>query len=1494
MTILSNKTKANCSYTTSICFDQQTIRRLQDELDNTTQLLESIRSKGADLTQLTNFLDGTLSHIRSSDSTLTPTSTTNCSECRQLKSALVLELTGKERFRFGYEQLSSMIKEAAPILRRQKQDYEASFEVIAKLTSELNEARKELSELQHLSGESIENYRYIQRENQFLINDNKSLATKIQVLLAEIEELRTGNRPSERETSAEYDPNQEVPLTFRNVAELQHVNQKLDKLVREMRAQHNNDDEDLNRTRFDELKKEHQQQQQKLKETKNQFDSLETQTASLIQERDFLRLLVSRSSSSQSTSSTNPIVDCHQVENLRDQVNRLQEKIDALTKKNTQLANEKDDLIRTSNEKVRSIQYELLTARTEVEQTNEKLSLINDEQATNRLTIASLRTEINGWQERHTMLAQIRNKQEQQYFSVLTELRQLKDEKSSLECRLNTLENERKFDSIKQEQIENECMLLKSEIVKNEQIQPVIEKLRNLAEFTKERTKAMFQAKINDLTKQNDELNERLRQNEHEKELVERTYQSRLDEVIQNLQQEKSNHAETRTKFAAEKEKAEQVQKQLSDIETKLNSNTYQKTDFEQQLGDYEKELKMLRVKLDAANNELELKQTLIQSSADNVNQLNANGQKAIDELEKVKQEFVEKSNNYENEIERLKQDIVNHQSIVTQNEENIRSLNERIQTINEQHQAELLQSNERNEQIGNEKNELLQQIQNIEVARDENEQLKENIIQLTSTIEQQQANYSELERQHNELSQTMMSLQTDNERFLEQIQQYETTIMQKDDMLKVQQDITQQLEQRFAELEQKHTEQHSLMIKLSTHLAAKESEANASTTDSTVNETWNTILSMNNYLRVENTRLTDDLERIRLEISHLTERSNTLEQSYINDQQMIDELKLKNQSLQTLQERFDNDQQQISDLQEKCNLCEQEKENIQQKNQLFQTTIEQLNQEKQLLNNQIKESEEQASANQNKLTLKTAELERQGAEIDDLKGSLKQIEFDNQALKQNNAKLRNIAIKYRSSAVAAAATNPSAPATTTTTPATDADELMSAGTTEVPPTTEVAPEVNKNRSLSAELSEKMNKLRDALVMARTTITSQQKRMSQMTTELTRAKQARISNDLNEIHSMVDNIRQAYETEINDLKHIIQLFDNIDSNEHMAEIVRLRKKIEELTAPNKSSTIMSTITISTSKQSEDVSSKAARPQAFASPMTQEPVISRVAPMAPSSGRQIGVAIPMTASATSTTTSASLWTGTTTTETTTTQVTTPVEHPTTTQLTTAAGVNLLMKRTRPDDNDHKPTESTLKRSKPETETSPLIAHVEPQVREQQQQQQHSIPIQEQQEIIETNVMSTTRTDTIMISAESDAMNTSMEETTSTGQLDGGVSSNNPGAPLINVVTNADTTAGTTTITESTNITTAEQTADQRRDILPIVYDVQSITTLGAGGSAQIARGTTGRTRPFITISGTRRPWSTRGGIGGGGSGGGSGARGGPAGRGTGGVGPSARQ
>jgi hypothetical protein len=73
----------------------------------------------------------------------------------------------------------------------------------------------------------------------------------------------------------------------------------------------------------------------------------------------------------------------------------------------------------------------------------------------------------------------------------------------------------------------------------------------------------MFEAKLNDLTAQNDELRQRIEQNDREKELIERTYQSRLDELTQNLQQEKVQYTENRTKYLNEKEKAEQLQRQV-------------------------------------------------------------------------------------------------------------------------------------------------------------------------------------------------------------------------------------------------------------------------------------------------------------------------------------------------------------------------------------------------------------------------------------------------------------------------------------------------------------------------------------------------------------------------------------------------------------------------------------------------------------------------------------------------------------------------------------------------------------------------------------------------------------------------------------------------------------------------------------------------------------------------------------------------------------------
>ena len=71
----------------------------------------------------------------------------------------------------------------------------------------------------------------------------------------------------------------------------------------------------------------------------------------------------------------------------------------------------------------------------------------------------------------------------------------------------------------------------------------------------------------------------------------------------------------------------------------------------------------------------------------------------------------------------------------------------------------------------------------------------------------------------------------------------------------------------------------------------------------------------------------------------------------------------------------------------------------------------------------------------------------------------------------------------------------------------------------------------------------------------------------------------------------------------------------------------------------------------------------------------------------------------------------------------------------------------------------------------------------------------------------------------------------------------------------VVTGADLM--TTSTTEANNPGNLEQNNEQRRgDIAPIVYDVQSIPTIGGGGPLQPNRGGVGRQRPFISSTSTR--------------------------------------
>lgn len=183
---------------------------------------------------------------------------------------------------------------------------------------------------------------------------------------------------------------------------------------------------------------------------------------------------------------------------------------------------------------------------------------------------------------------------------------------------------------------------------------------------------------------------------------------------------------------------------------------------------------------------------------------------------------------------------------------------------------------------------------------------------------------------------------------------------------------------------------------KLTTHLAARESEILGSTSDeSSVNESWNTILTMNkfdkkilffrskkqkirrffSYLRVENTRLAEDFERVRLENAQIKERSSTLEENFRVDQNSIADLKLKISELQQLQDRFDRDQQKISSLEERCRNVVKEKDEMSQEMQRVKTSLANLQSEKENLLDKLKTSEKNRTEKENELQQSSTKL---------------------------------------------------------------------------------------------------------------------------------------------------------------------------------------------------------------------------------------------------------------------------------------------------------------------------------------------------------------------------------------------------------------------------------------------------------------------------------------------------------------------------------------
>ncbi|NXF97882.1 TPR protein, partial [Eubucco bourcierii] len=218
---------------------REKISRLEKELENANDLLSATKRKGAIL----------------SEEELAAMSPTAAAVAKVVKPGmkltelynayvetqdqLLLEKLENKRINKYLDEIVQEVEAKAPILKRQREEFERSQKAVASLSAKLEQAMKEIQRLQDDADKANKHASLLERENQRLEIQVKDLSQQIRVLLMELEEAR-GNHVirDEEVSSADISSSSEVIsqhlVSYRNIEELQQQNQRLLVALREL------------------------------------------------------------------------------------------------------------------------------------------------------------------------------------------------------------------------------------------------------------------------------------------------------------------------------------------------------------------------------------------------------------------------------------------------------------------------------------------------------------------------------------------------------------------------------------------------------------------------------------------------------------------------------------------------------------------------------------------------------------------------------------------------------------------------------------------------------------------------------------------------------------------------------------------------------------------------------------------------------------------------------------------------------------------------------------------------------------------------------------------------------------------------------------------------------------------------------------------------------------------------------------------------------------
>ncbi|XP_053293846.1 nucleoprotein TPR isoform X2 [Pleuronectes platessa] len=217
----------------------------------------------------------------------------------ECQTHLQLEKQETNRVSRVLDEIVQEVESKAPLLKRQRQEYEGMQRSMASLCNKLEQARMEIHGLQKEKEETKQRCEALDREKLRVERQLDDTSTQVCVLLAELEEAR-GNRviktdSSSADISSTSEVNNPRQLSFRSVEELQKQNQSLLGRLRELEQEKDREQSRVTSARVSELEAsvdKLQKEVEHLREQRNQQKQLADSNA---RQRDMYKALLTHS-----------------------------------------------------------------------------------------------------------------------------------------------------------------------------------------------------------------------------------------------------------------------------------------------------------------------------------------------------------------------------------------------------------------------------------------------------------------------------------------------------------------------------------------------------------------------------------------------------------------------------------------------------------------------------------------------------------------------------------------------------------------------------------------------------------------------------------------------------------------------------------------------------------------------------------------------------------------------------------------------------------------------------------------------------------------------------------------------------------------------------------------------------------------------------------------------------------------------------------------------